>query len=179
MKIAQISCKQRHAPVWAIQVLLWWWEDLASLSTAAHATLNTPLSPCAFLPSDIRVKQTRQTSELKYCSSFWAIARLFRYPAFTQCNTKLTQQRLASITCVLAQQPSSSASSMWKCVLRVHSGTFGNAALLYEFVISETEILCCVFQFKDLTFFCCIKSYFQGTLLLSAIEKKTYGLLRR
>lgn len=52
----EISCKQRHTPVWAIQVLLWWQEDPASLSTAAHAILYTPCSPCTSLPSDIRVK---------------------------------------------------------------------------------------------------------------------------
>lgn len=66
MKIAQISCKQRYTLVWAIQVLLWWREDLASQSTAAHATLNTPHSPCTFLTSDIRVKQTKQASEIPH-----------------------------------------------------------------------------------------------------------------
>lgn len=93
MRIAQISCKHRDTPVWAIQVLLWWPEDLASLSTAAHATLNTPHSPWAFLPSDIRVKQTRQTSELKYWSSFEAIPWMFLYLAMTQCDTNTTHQR--------------------------------------------------------------------------------------
>lgn len=40
-----LSHKHSSAPEWAIQWLLWRREDLASLSTAAHATLNTPDSP--------------------------------------------------------------------------------------------------------------------------------------
>lgn len=56
-----MSCKHRDTPVWAIQVLLWWPKALASLSTAAHATLNTPtLLELSFHLTSGSSKQVRQ-----------------------------------------------------------------------------------------------------------------------